>query len=343
MGDDWTIAGDHFHMSMQQLGQPHEYWSKRQVLVTGGAGFLGSHLVDRLTALGAGHIFVPRRKDYDLADRQAIQRLLAEARPDIVLHLAAKAGGIGANMAKPAEFFYDNLLMGTQLMHESWRSGVAKFVAVGTVCSYPKFTPVPFKEQDLWDGYPEETNAPYGLAKKMLLVQSQAYRLQYGFNAVNLIPVNLYGPRDNFDLQTSHVIPALIRKCLEAKQRGDRLVLLWGDGSPTREFLYAPDAAEGILLGAEKLESSEPVNLGSGEEIAIRELAQLIAELVGFGGTLQWDTSQPNGQPRRSLDTSRAEQLLGFRARTHLRDGLRETIQWYREHRLRESKVQAGA
>jgi len=330
-------------MSMQQLGQPHEYWSKRRVLVTGGAGFLGSHLVDRLTALGAGHVFVPRRKDYDLADRQAIQRLLAEARPDIVLHLAAKAGGIGANMAKPAEFFYDNLLMGTQLMHESWRSGVAKFVAVGTVCSYPKFTPVPFKEQDLWDGYPEETNAPYGLAKKMLLVQSQAYRLQYGFNAVNLIPVNLYGPRDNFDLQTSHVIPALIRKCLEARERGDRLVLLWGDGSPTREFLYSPDAAEGILLGAEKLESSEPVNLGSGEEIAIRELAQLIAELIGFGGTLQWDTSQPNGQPRRSLDTSRAQQLLGFQARTHLRDGLRETIQWYREHRLRESTVEATA
>ncbi|HLF82369.1 MAG TPA: GDP-L-fucose synthase, partial [Anaerolineales bacterium] len=305
MDDDWTIAGDHTHMSMQELGQPHPYWRERRVLVTGGAGFLGSHVVDRLTALGAGKVTVPRRKDYDLADRQAIQRLLAEARPDIVLHLAAKAGGIGANMAKPAEFFYDNLLMGTQLMHESWRSGVAKFVAVGTVCSYPKFTPVPFKEQDLWDGYPEETNAPYGLAKKMLLVQSQAYRLQYGFNAVNLIPVNLYGPRDNFDLQTSHVIPALIRKCLVAKQRGDRLVLLWGDGSPTREFLYALDAAEGILLGAEKLESSEPVNLGSGEEIAIRELAQLIAELTEFDGALQWDTSQPNGQPRRSLDTSR--------------------------------------
>ena len=343
MGYDWTNAGDHTQMSMQELGQPHPYWSTRRVLVTGGAGFLGSHVVDRLTALGVGQISVPRRKDYDLADRQAIQRLLAEARPDLVLHLAAKAGGIGANMAKPAEFFYDNLLMGTQLMHECWRSGVAKFVAVGTVCSYPKFTPVPFKEQDLWDGYPEETNAPYGLAKKMLLVQSQAYRLQYGFNAVNLIPVNLYGPRDNFDLQTSHVIPALIRKCLEAKQRGDRLVLLWGDGSPTREFLYAPDAAEGILLGAEKLESSEPVNLGSGEEIAIRELAQLIAGLVGFDGTLQWDTSQPNGQPRRALDTSRAEQLFGFRAHTHLRDGLRETIQWYREHRLRESSVEATA
>ena len=343
MDDDWTIAGDHTHMSMQELGQPHPYWRERRVLVTGGAGFLGSHVVDRLTALGAGKVTVPRRKDFDLADRQAIQRLLAEAGPDIVLHLAAKAGGIGANMAKPAEFFYDNLLMGTQLMHECWRSGVGKFVAVGTVCSYPKFTPVPFKEQDLWDGYPEETNAPYGLAKKMLLVQSQAYRQQYGFNAVNLIPVNLYGPRDNFDLQTSHVIPALIRKCLEAKQRGDRLVLLWGDGSPTREFLYAPDAAEGILLGAEKLESSEPVNLGSGEEIAIRDLAQLIAGLVGFDGTLQWDTSQPNGQPRRSLDTSRAEQLLGFRARTQLRDGLQATIHWYREHGLRESSVEATA
>ena len=343
MRDDRTIAGVHTHMSMQELGQPPPYWRERRVLVTGGAGFLGSHVVDRLTALGAGKVTVPRRKDYDLADRQAIQRLLAEARPDIVLHLAAKAGGIGANMAKPAEFFYDNLLMGTQLMHESWRCGVAKFVAVGTVCSYPKFTPVPFKEQDLWDGYPEETNAPYGLAKKMLLVQSQAYRLQYGFNAVNLIPVNLYGPRDNFDLQTSHVIPALIRKCLEAKQRGDRQVLLWGDGSPTREFLYAPDAAEGILLGAEKLESSDPVNLGSGEEISIRDLAQLIAELVGFDGALQWDTSQPNGQPRRSLDTSRAEQLFGFRARTQLRDGLQATIHWYREHGLRESSVEATA
>jgi GDP-L-fucose synthase len=320
-----------------------EYWRTRRVLVTGGSGFLGSHVVDRLAAGGAEQVSVPRRKDYDLADRTAVQRLLADTRPDIVLHLAAKAGGIGANMAKPAEFFYDNLLMGTQLMHESWRAGVQKFVSIGTVCSYPKFTPVPFKERDLWNGYPEETNAPYGLAKKMLLVQSQAYRLQYGFNAVNLIPVNLYGPRDNFDLQTSHVIPALIRKCLEARDRGDRSVLLWGDGSPTREFLYAPDAAEGILLGAEKLDSSEPVNLGSGKEITIRDLALLIAELTDFEGTLAWDTDKPNGQPRRALDTSRAEQLFGFRARTQLREGLRETIHWYREHRPPESRREAMA
>jgi GDP-L-fucose synthase len=320
-----------------------EYWSQKRVLVTGGAGFLGSHVVDRLTAVGAGEVFVPRRKDYDLSDRQAIQRLLAETRPDIVLHLAAKAGGIGANRAKPAEFFYDNLLMGTQLMHESWQAGVGKFVSIGTVCSYPKFTPVPFREQDLWGGYPEETNAPYGLAKKMLLVQSQAYRLQYGFNAVNLIPVNLYGPRDNFDLQTSHVIPALIRKCLEAQERGGRFVLLWGDGSPTREFLYAPDAAEGIVLGAEKLETSEPVNLGSGEEIAVKDLARLIAELTGFTGELRWDTTQPNGQPRRALDTSRAEQMFGFRAHTPLREGLRRTVDWYREHRVRAAAHEVSA
>jgi GDP-L-fucose synthase len=320
-----------------------EYWSQKRVLVTGGAGFLGSHVVDRLTAVGADQAFVPRRKDYDLSDRQAIQRLLAETRPDIVLHLAAKAGGIGANRAKPAEFFYDNLLMGTQLMHESWQAGVGKFVSIGTVCSYPKFTPVPFREQDLWGGYPEETNAPYGLAKKMLLVQSQAYRLQYGFNAVNLIPVNLYGPRDNFDLQTSHVIPALIRKCLEAQERGGRFVLLWGDGSPTREFLYAPDAAEGIVLGAEKLETSEPVNLGSGEEIAVKDLARLIAELTGFTGELRWDTTQPNGQPRRALDTSRAEQMFGFRAHTPLREGLRRTVDWYREHRVRAAAHEVSA
>src|SRR3990172_5062015 len=319
------------------------FWRARSVMVTGGAGFFGSFVVDRLRAEGAKEIFVPRSRDYDLVDPAAVRRAFRDANPDIVIHLAAVVGGIGANQKHPGDFFYKNLMMGAQMMEQGRLAGIQKFVAVGTVCSYPKFTPVPFKEQDLWDGYPEETNAPYGLAKKMLLVQSQAYRLQYGFNAVNLIPVNLYGPRDNFDLQTSHVIPALIRKCLEAKERREKLVLLWGDGSPTREFLYAPDAAEGILLGAEKLESSEPVNLGSGEEIAIRDLAQLIAGLVGFDGTLQWDTSQPNGQPRRSLDISRAEQLLGFRARTHLHEGVRETIQWYREHRLRETSVEATA
>lgn len=310
-----------------------QYWSSRRVLVTGGGGFLGSHVVEALEARGAGEIIVPRKKDYDLVQEQAVKQVLEDSNPDVVLHLAAKAGGIGANQARPAEFFYDNLRMGTQMMHESWRFGVEKFVAVGTVCSYPKFTPVPFKEEDLWKGYPEETNAPYGLAKKMLIVQSRAYREQYGFNSINLIPVNLYGPRDNFDLETSHVIPALIRKCIEAQERGDSTVTLWGDGSPTREFLYARDAAEGILSGAEHLNSSDPVNLGSGDEISIRELAEWIGELTGFEGSFEWDTSRPNGQPRRALDTSRAEELFGFRSSTPLRQGLRETIAWYRDHR----------
>jgi GDP-L-fucose synthase len=265
--------------------------------------------------------------------------LLGDTRPDIVLHLAAKAGGIGANQAKPAEFFFDNLMMGAQLMHESWLAGVKKFVALGTVCSYPKITPVPFREEDLWNGYPEETNAPYGLAKKMLLVQSQAYREQYGFNSVNLIPVNLYGPRDNFNLQTSHVIPALVRKCLQAKEAGEDRVTLWGDGSPTREFLFAPDAAGGILLGAEALNSSEPVNLGSGKEIRIRELAELIGELAGFEGKFEWDSSRPNGQPRRGLDTRKAKDLFGFVARTSLEEGLRQTIEWYEAHRREKAAV----
>ncbi len=309
------------------------------MLVTGGAGFLGSHMLDRLRAVGAREIFVPRRQEYDLLDRAAAHRLLADTRPDIVIHLAAKAGGIGANQAKPAEFFFDNLMMGAQLMHESWLAKVEKFVAVGTVCSYPKITPVPFREEDLWNGYPEETNAPYGLAKKMLLVQSQAYREQYGFNSVNLIPVNLYGPRDNFDLQTSHVIPALVRKCLEAKERGEDRVTLWGDGSPTREFLFAPDAAEGILLGGEALNSSEPVNLGSGKEIRIRDLAELIAELAGFEGKFEWDSSKPNGQPRRGLDTRRAKQLFGFVAGTPLEEGLRRTIDWYVAFRRERAAV----
>jgi len=310
-----------------------EFWQARRVLVTGGGGFLGSHVVDRLRNIGAGDVFVPRRRDYDLVNRQAILRVLEDSRPDIIIHLAAKAGGIGANMARPAEFFYDNLMMGVQLMHAAWEAGIEKFVAIGTVCSYPKFTPVPFSEDDLWEGYPEETNAPYGLAKKMLLVQSQAYRAQYGMNVVNLIPVNLFGPRDNFDLETSHVIPALIRKFMEADEAGAKEVSLWGDGSPTREFLFASDAAEGILLGAERLQSSQPVNLGSGEEIAIRDLADKIRAFVGYSGRIVWDTSRPNGQPRRALETSRAEQLFGFKARTHLDDGLRQTIDWYRAHR----------
>jgi len=324
---------------MNRNGPTAEFWSERRVLVTGGAGFLGSHLVDRLRSVGAGEIFIPRRHEYDLLERDAVRRLLADTRPDIVLHLAAKAGGIGANQAKPAEFFFDNLMMGAQLMHECWLAGVAKFVAVGTVCSYPKITPVPFREEDLWNGYPEETNAPYGLAKKMLLVQSQAYREQYGFNSVNLIPVNLYGPRDNFDLQTSHVIPALVRKCLEARESGEDRVTLWGDGSPTRDFLFAPDAAEGILLGAEALDTSEPVNLGSGKEIRIRDLAELIAELAGFEGKFDWDSSKPNGQPRRGLDTRKAKALFGFEAMTPFEEGLRQTIDWYEAFRREEVAV----
>jgi GDP-L-fucose synthase len=309
------------------------FWSTRRVCVTGGAGFLGSYILERLKANGAKDVFVPLIEEYDLVNPDVVRRMLADARPDIVLHLAAHVGGIGANREHPAEFFYDNLMMGVQLLHESWKSGVKKFVALGTVCAYPKFTPVPFREESLWEGYPEETNAPYGLAKKMMLVQSQAYRQQYGYNSLFLIPVNLYGPRDNFDLETSHVIPALIRKCLEAQERGESTVVVWGDGSPTREFLYAADAAEGILLAAERHNTSEPVNLGSGQEIRIKDLAAKIARLTAYEGELVWDTTRPNGQPRRALDTSKAEALFGFRARTTLDEGLRNTIEWYRRRR----------
>jgi len=273
---------------------------------------------------------VPRSKDYDLRKLDAIQALLRDAEPNVVIHLAARGGGIGANRAHGAEFFYDNLVMGTQLMHESWQRGIEKFVAIGTVCAYPKFTPVPFREDDLWVGYPEETNAPYGLAKKMLLVQAQAYRQQYGFNAIYLLPVNLYGPRDNFDLEASHVIPALIRKFVEAKDRGEKVVTVWGTGQPTREFLYVEDAAAGILLGAERYNAGDPVNLGSGTEIKIRDLAELIGRLTGFEGEIAWDATRPDGQPRRRLDTSRARQLFGFRAQTPLEAGLRKTLEWYR-------------
>jgi GDP-L-fucose synthase len=305
------------------------FWQGHRVCVTGGAGFLGSVLVEKLRRRGAD-VFVPMIEDYNLVNQNDIRRMLSDARPQTIIHLAALAGGIGANRARPADFFYINLMMGVQLIHEAWLSGVEKFVAIGTICAYPKFTPLPFREENLWDGYPEETNAPYGLAKKMLLVQAQTYREQYGFNAIYLLPVNLYGPRDNFDLQTSHVIPALIRKCIEAKARGEKQVVLWGDGSPTREFLYVEDAAEGITLAAARYNSSEPVNLGSGNEISIKELAQLVARLTGFEGELIWDTSKPNGQPRRALDVTRAEKYFGFRAQMPFEEGLRRTIEWYK-------------
>lgn len=328
--------------SQLSTSKQSNYWEKRRVVVTGGAGFLGSHLVEQLKELGAAEVIVPHIEDYDLVNIQDIHRLFdnvlhsdnrqtASFDPAnlTIIHLAALAGGIGANRARPAEFFYINLMMGVQLMHEAWKRGVGKFVALGTVCAYPKFTPLPFKEENLWDGYPEETNAPYGLAKKMLLVQAQAYREQYDFNAIFLMPVNLYGPRDNFNLETSHVIPALIRKFIEAKEHGDKQVVLWGDGSPTREFLYVEDAARGILMATEYYNSSEPVNLGSGNEISIIDLAGLIACLTGFEGDLVWDTSKPNGQPRRALDITRAEKYFGFRARVPFEEGLRQTIDWY--------------
>jgi len=307
------------------------FWSNKRVLITGGAGFLGSFVVEKLRQRGCKDIFVPCRKDYDLVEMEAVKRLHKDTQPNMVIHLAARVGGIGANQANPGKFFYDNLMMGAQLMEVGRQAGVEKFVTISTICAYPKFTPVPFKEEDLWNGYPEETNAPYGLAKKMLLVQSQAYRQQYGFNSIVLFPVNLYGPRDNFDLQTSHVIPALIRKCLEAKRRDASNIEVWGDGSPTREFLYVEDAAEGICLAAERYDSSEPVNLGSGMEISIKDLVHTIKRMTGFTGEIIWDTTKPNGQPRRSLDTSRAEKHFGFRAKTSFEEGLRRTIEWYKD------------
>ncbi|MDH3603898.1 MAG: GDP-L-fucose synthase [Candidatus Tectomicrobia bacterium] len=309
------------------------FWTDKRVVVTGGAGFLGSHLSQELQERGCKQIFIPRSKDYDLCDKEAIGAFLTQARPHLILHLAAVVGGIGANRQHPGKFFYDNAVMGIQLIEQARRFGVEKFVCVGTVCAYPKFTPTPFKEEDLWNGYPEETNAPYGLAKKMLLVQLQAYRQEYGFPGIYLVPVNLYGPRDNFDLETSHVIPAFIRKFVEAKQSDESTVVAWGSGEATREFLYVEDAAEAILLAAEHYEQPEPVNLGSGEEIKIRELACLIQDLTDFHGNLTWDTSRPDGQPRRCLDTTRAWQAFGFRAQTPLQEGLRQTIQWYISHR----------
>jgi len=308
------------------------FWKDKRVCVTGGAGFLGSFLLENLAKRGAEDVFVPRVEDYDLSKPEDQDRMLDDAKPDLVIHLAALAGGIGANRAHPAEFFYKNLMMGVPLMHKSWEKGVSKFVAIGTICAYPKFTPIPFKEENLWEGYPEETNAPYGLAKKMLLVQSQAYRDQYGYNSIYLLPVNLYGPRDNFNLETSHVIPALIRKCVEAKQRGDEEIVVWGTGFPTREFLYAGDAAEGIALAAEHYNGSEPVNLGSGMEISIKDLVELIVKLTGFEGRVVWDKSKPDGQPRRALDVNRAKEYFGFQAKTPFEEGLRNTIDYFIEH-----------
>ncbi len=309
------------------------FWKDKRVTVTGGGGFLGSFIVEKLRNRGAEEIFVPRSKDYDLVRTDQIIRMLDDAQPDVLIHAAALAGGIGANRARPADFFYTNLMMGVPLMHQAWERGVKKFVALGTICAYPKFTPTPFREEELWNGYPEETNAPYGLAKKMLLVQAQAYRQQYGFDAIYLLPVNLYGPRDNFDQATSHVIPALIRKFLEAKENGDKHVSLWGDGSPTREFLYVEDAAEGVVLAAERYDGSEPVNLGSGNEISVKALAELIGKIVGYEGEFVWDKSKPNGQPRRLLDVSRARGYFGFHADTDFEGGLRKTIDWFRQHR----------
>ena len=309
----------------------NEFWTERRVLVTGRAGFLGSYIVAKLRERGVRQLIIPRRVDTDLRDRAAIQPLLRETRPDLLIHLTATVGGIGANRANPAAYFYDNLMMGVQLLQKSWSAGVPKFVALGTVCAYPKFAPAPFREEMLWDGYPEEANAPYGLAKKMLLVQSQAYRQQYGYNSIFLLPVNLYGPHDNFGTASSHVIPALIRKCFEARRSGADHIVAWGDGTPTREFLYVEDCAEGILLAAEHYDSSEPVNLGAASEISIKALAELIASYTGFGGELRWDTTQPNGQPRRKLDVRWAEQPFGFRATTPLAVGLARTIDWYRE------------
>ncbi|XGW00552.1 MAG: GDP-L-fucose synthase family protein [Leptolyngbya sp. BL-A-14] len=320
MGDLFTMA------------EPGLNLGSKRILVTGGAGFLGKQVIEKLCTAGAdfNKITVPRSQDCDLRVMENCQR--AADQQDVIIHLAAHVGGIGLNREKPAELFYDNLMMGTQLIHAAYQAGVQKFVCVGTICAYPKFTPVPFKEDDLWNGYPEETNAPYGIAKKALLVQLQSYRQQYGFDGVYLLPVNLYGPEDNFDPQSSHVIPALIRKVHEAQQRGDQQIRVWGDGSPTREFLYSEDAARGIVMATQLYSDSEPVNLGTGEEISIKDLITLICELMGYGGELIWETDRPNGQPRRCLHTERAKQAFGFAAQVKFEEGLRKTINWYRSH-----------
>lgn len=312
------------------------FWPDKKVIVTGGAGFLGSFVTEKLRQHGASELFIPRIENYNLVDPNDIRRMYADSLREVdpakvvVIHLAANVGGIGANREHPAEFFYDNLMMGVEMMHQAHLNGIGKFVAIGTVCAYPKFTPVPFREDDLWSGYPEETNAPYGLAKKMMLVQAQAYRQQYGFNAIFLLPVNLYGPRDNFNLSSSHVIPALIRKAVEAQARGEKDLPVWGDGSPTREFLYVEDAAEGILAAAGEYNGDLPVNLGSGYEISIKDLAEMIVRMTGFEGRLVWQTDKPNGQPRRGLDVSRARELFGWEARVPFEEGMRRTIEWFK-------------
>jgi len=308
------------------------FWKDKKVLVTGGAGFLGSYVVRKLKERGCEDIFIPRSSDYDLVQMEAVKKLYQDAKPDIVIHLAAKVGGIGANQKNPGKFFYDNLMMGVQMLEIGRRMKIEKFVALGTICAYPKFTPVPFKEEDLWNGYPEETNAPYGLAKKMLLVQSQAYRQQYAFNSIFLLPVNLYGPKDNFNPDSSHVIPALIKKCLDAIKENTSEITVWGTGNASREFLYVEDAAEGILLATERYNKPEPINLGAGFEISIKDLVNLIVKLTGFKGKVVWDTCKPDGQPRRMLDTSKAEKEFGFRAKTSFAEGLKKTITWYRKN-----------
>ena len=314
-----------------------KFFKNKRVLVTGGAGFLGLFVVEKLKERECAEIFVPRSKDYNLVDRESCKKVYLDSRPDIVLHLAARVGGIGANRENPGRFFYENLMMGAQMMEEGRLFGVEKFVALGTICAYPKFTPIPFREENLWNGYPEETNAPYGLAKKMLLVQSQAYRTQYGFNSIYLLPVNLYGPGDNFNPKSSHVIPALIKKCIEAAEKNIPSITVWGSGKATREFLYVEDCAEGILLAAERYNKREPVNLGAGFEISIKELVEIIAKLTGFKGAIVWDTSKPDGQPRRCLDTTRAKKEFGFVAKTPFEEGLKKTIGWYREGYGREN------
>jgi GDP-L-fucose synthase len=313
------------------------FWSDKRVVVTGGAGFLGRFVVQKLREQNSRHVFVPRSAEYDLCEKEDVDRLFDAARPQVIIHLAAVVGGIGANRMHPGRFFYDNAMMGLQMIEGARRHGLEKFVCLGTVCSYPKFTPVPFQEENIWNGYPEETNAPYGLAKKMLLVQLEAYRQEYGFRGIYLIPVNLYGPRDNFDLETGHVIPALIRKCVEAKRAGAPQLVVWGTGQATREFLYVEDAAEAIVLAGEKYDGAGPMNLGSGQEVSIRDLVEMIQAMTGYAGEVIWDQTKPDGQPRRSLDTSKASNFLGWRARVPLREGLRRTIEWYVEKDLKPS------